>query len=144
MAKHYQPRKSLLAIAIITLLLGVSAFVVGSSKAPKLGLDLRGGTQVILAPVGDGGKPVTNDQLSQTVRIIRQRVDGFGVSESSVTTQGSGSNAKIVVSIPGVTSSEVVDQLKNTAKLNFRQVLAAAPGTSCRPICPWCRFRIWR
>ena len=130
MAKHYQPRKSLLAIAIITVLLGVGAFAVGDSKAPKLGLDLRGGTQVILAPVGDGGKPVTNDQLSQTVRIIRQRVDGFGVSESSVTTQGSGANAKIVVSIPGVTSSEVVDQLKNTAKLNFRQVLAVAPGTN--------------
>ncbi|MCX6404971.1 MAG: protein translocase subunit SecD, partial [Actinobacteria bacterium] len=129
MAKHYQPRKSLLALAIITVLLVVGAYAAGDSKAPKLGLDLRGGTQVILAPVGDGGKPVTSDQLSQTVRIIRQRVDGFGVAESSVTTQGSGANAKIVVSIPGVTSSEVVDQLKNTAKLNFRQVLAVAPGT---------------
>ena len=130
MAKHYQPRKSLLALAIITVLLGVGAFVAGDSNTPKLGLDLRGGTQVILAPVGDGGKPVTSDQLAQTVRIIRQRVDGFGVAESSVTTQGSGANAKIVVSIPGVTSSEVVDQLKNTAKLNFRQVLAVAPGTN--------------
>lgn len=130
MAKHYQPRKSLFALGIITVLLGVGAFAAGDSKAPKLGLDLRGGTQVILAPVGDGGKPVTTDQLSQTVRIIRQRVDGFGVSESSVTTQGSGASAKIVVSIPGVTSSEVVDQLKNTAKLNFRQVLAVAAGTT--------------
>ena len=102
----------------------------GNSNTPKLGLDLRGGTQVILAPVGDGGKAVTNDQLAQTVRIIRQRVDGFGVAESSVTTQGSGANAKIVVSIPGVTSSEVVDQLKNTAKLNFRQVAAVAAGTN--------------
>jgi len=129
-AKHYQPRKSLFALGIITVLLGVGAFAAGDSKNPKLGLDLRGGTQVILAPVGDGGKPVTTDQLSQTVRIIRQRVDGFGVSESSVTTQGSGASAKIVVSIPGVTSSEVVDQLKNTAKLNFRQVLAVAPGTN--------------
>ena len=128
MAKHYQPRKSLLAIAIITVLLGVGAFAAGSSKSPKLGLDLRGGTQVILAPIGDGGKAVTSDQLSQTVRIIRQRVDGFGVAESSVTTQGSGASAKIVVSIPGVTSSEVVDQLKNTAKLNFRQVLAVTAG----------------
>ena len=129
MAKHYQPRKSLLALAIITVLLVVGAYAAGDSKTPKLGRDLRGGTEVILAPMGDGGKPVTNDQLSETVRIIRQRVDGFGVAESSVTTQGSGANAKIVVSIPGVTSSEVVDQLKNTAKLNFRQVLAVAAGT---------------
>ena len=129
MAKHYQPRKSLLAITIITVLLGASAFAVGDSKTPKLGKDLRGGTEVILAPVGDGGKPVTSDQLAQTVRIIRQRVDGFGVSESTVTTQGSGASAKIVVGIPGVTSSEVVDQLSTTAKLNFRQVLAVAAGT---------------
>ncbi|NBU31879.1 MAG: protein translocase subunit SecD [Actinobacteria bacterium] len=130
MAKHYQPRKSLLALTLITVLLGLGAYVAGDSHVPKLGLDLRGGTQVIMAPIGDGGKPVTADQLDQTVRIIRQRVDGFGVAESQVTTQGSGANAKIVVSIPGVTSSEVVDQLKNTAKLNFRQVLAVAPGTN--------------
>ena len=129
MAKHYQPRKSLLALAIITVLLVVGAYAAGDSKTPKLGLDLRGGTQVILAPVGDAGKSVTSDQLSQTVRIIRQRVDGFGVAESSVATQGSGANTKIVVSIPGVTSSELVDSLKTTAKLNFRQVLAVAAGT---------------
>ncbi len=136
MAKHYQPRKSLLACAIITLLLGVSAYATGGSHVPKLGMDLRGGTQVILAPVGDGGKPITQDQLDQTVRIIRQRVDGFGVAESSVTTQGSGQSAKIVVSIPGVTSSEVIDQLKNTAKLNFRAVLAIAAGQPAPPVTP--------
>ena len=129
-AKHYQPRKSLLACALITILLGVGAYATGGSHVPKLGMDLRGGTQVILSPVGEGGKPVTQDQLDQTVRIIRQRVDGFGVAESSVTTQGSGSAAKIVVGIPGVTSSEVIDQLKNTAKLNFRQVLAVGPGSA--------------
>lgn len=129
MAKHYQPRKSLLACLLITIALGAGALATSGSHTPKLGMDLRGGTQVILAPVGDGGKAITADQLDLTVRIIRQRVDGFGVAESQVTTQGTGAGAKIVVGIPGVTSSEVIDQLKNTAKLNFRQVVAVTAGS---------------
>ena len=115
-----------LVVLIGLLVVGVLA---GASKAPRLATDLRGGTEVILAPVGAGGKPVTNDQLDQTVRIIRQRVDGFGVAEAEVTTQGSGANAKIVVTIPGFTNGKVVDQLSQTAHLNFRQVLAVAAGT---------------
>ena len=132
MAKHYQPRKSFISLLILTGLL-VAGVVVGSSNAPKLAIDLRGGTEVILAPVAPDGKAVSKDQLDQTVRIIRQRVDGFGVAESEVTTQGSGASAKIVVRIPGVTSGQVVDDLKNTAKLNFRQVLEIGPGVYAPP-----------
>ena len=107
--------------------------VVGDSTAPKLAIDLRGGTEVILAPIAPNGTTITKDQLDQTVRIIRQRVDGFGVAESEVTTQGSGSSAKIVVRIPGTTSGQVVNDLKNTAKLNFRQVIEVGPGVYAPP-----------
>jgi preprotein translocase subunit SecD len=101
-----------------------------SQRTPKLGLDLRGGTQVILTPTSasDGGA-ITDDQLKQTVEIIRQRVDGFGVAESEVTTQGSGSNATIVVSIPGVTNQAVLESLATTAKLDFRPVLSVDYGS---------------
>ncbi|MGD9957082.1 MAG: protein translocase subunit SecD, partial [Candidatus Nanopelagicales bacterium] len=54
---------------------------------------------------------------------------GFGVAESEVTTQGSGSNATIVVSIPGVTNQAVLDSLATTAKLDFRPVLAVDYGS---------------
>ena len=128
MAKHYQPRKSLLSLVVFIVLI-IVGILFGESTTPKLAIDLRGGTEVILAPVAPGGKPVSSDQLDQTVRIIRQRVDGFGVAESEVTTQGSGANAKIVVRIPGLTNGQIVDDLKNTAKLNFRQVLDVAAGT---------------
>ena len=53
----------------------------------------------------------TDDQLEQAMEIIRQRVDGFGVAESEVTTQGSGQNASIIVSIPGVTNQAILDSL---------------------------------
>jgi preprotein translocase subunit SecD len=92
-------------------------------------LDLRGGTQVILSPVSTNGVPITDDQLKQSVEIIRQRVDGFGVAESEVTTQGSGENATIIVSIPGTTNKAILDSLSTTAKLDFRPVLAEDYGS---------------
>ena len=104
-------------------------FLPGGTYLPKLGLDLRGGTQVILSPSVAAGETLTQDQLNQTVAIIRQRVDGFGVAESEVTIQGTGNGAKIIVTIPGETSRTVVDQLKTTAQLNFRPVLAIDFGS---------------
>ena len=112
------------------------SFLPGERHTPKLGLDLRGGTQVILSPSVADGETLTQDQLNQTVSIIRQRVDGFGVAESEVTIQGTGNGAKIIVTIPGETSRTVVDQLKTTAQLNFRPVLAidfGSPQASASP-----------
>ena len=122
--------RTLAILGIIVVALGVWTFWPGLTNTPKLGLDLRGGTQVILTPTGsnDGGA-ITDDQLKQTVEIIRQRVDGFGVAESEVTTQGSGSGATIIVSIPGATNQAVLDSLATTAKLDMRPVLAIDYGT---------------
>ena len=128
MAKHYQPKRSLAYLAISIVGLIVWAALPGRDHAPKLGLDLRGGTQVILSPTAAGNKAVTSEQLGQTLSIIRARVDGFGVAESQVTTQGSGANTKIIVTIPGKTDRSVVDQLKTTAVLNFRPVVASDAG----------------
>ena len=124
MAKHYRPGRSLLVFTLGLVGLLVWAFLPGENHSPKLGLDLRGGTQVILSPKVAAGQTLSQEQLDQTVAIIRQRVDGFGVAESEVTIQGSGDSAKIIVTIPGETSRTVVDQLKTTAQLNFRPVVA--------------------
>ena len=136
MAKHYRPGRSLLLFTLGLIGLLVWAFLPGENHSPKLGLDLRGGTQVILAPKVAAGQSLGQDQLNQTVAIIRQRVDGFGVAESEVTIQGSGDTAKIIVTIPGETSRTVVDQLKTTAQLNFRPVVAidfGSPQPSASP-----------
>ena len=94
-----KPGRSL--IALIVLLIGgvVWAFWPGTDSSVRLGLDLQGGTQVILVPqpVVEGTE-ITDEQLAQTVEIIRARVDGLGVAEAEVTTQGSGNSAAIVVS----------------------------------------------
>ncbi|NDH14493.1 MAG: protein translocase subunit SecD [Actinobacteria bacterium] len=68
------------------------------------------------------GTEITDEQLAQTVEIIRARVDGLGVAEAEVTTQGSGNSAAIVVSVPGLGQDRVVELVQRTALLNFRPV----------------------
>jgi preprotein translocase subunit SecD len=124
-----KPGRTLTILGLILASLLAWAFWPGLAHTPRLGLDLRGGTQVILSPVSTNGVPVTDDQLKQAVEIIRQRVDGFGVAESEVTTQGSGDNATIIVSIPGTTNKAILDSLSTTAKLDFRPVLLEDYGS---------------
>ncbi len=128
MATFYRPVRTLFIFTLAVVGLAVWALFGGESNAPKLGLDLRGGTQIILAPKTATGE-ISSEQLAQSVSIIRQRVNGFGVSEAEVTTQGQGNTAKIIVSIPGQTDRSVVDELKSTAKLAFRQVITFDLGS---------------
>ena len=125
------PGRTLAILALFVVLLGTWTFWPGQQHTPKLGLDLRGGTQITLTPVmapGESGT-ITQEQLDQTVSIIRQRVDGFGVAEADVTTQGSGNGASIVVAVPGTLSSAQQEAISTTAKLDFRPVLQEAAGT---------------
>jgi len=118
-----RPARLLILLTAFVIGLAAWAFWPGTDHTIRLGLDLQGGTQVILQPRPvTEGESVTEEQLQQTVTIIRQRVDGLGVSEAEVTTQGSGDGAVIVVSVPGVNQDRVVDLVQRTALLNFRPV----------------------
>jgi preprotein translocase subunit SecD len=95
--------------------------LIGTWK-PALGLDLEGGTQITLTADGS----VTGENLDQAANIIDARVNGSGVSEAEVTTQG---NDEIVVQVPGSTKSSLVETVIRQARLRFRLV-AQAPQTS--------------
>ena len=127
------PGRLLLIMALITAAVAAWAFWPGQDNAVRLGLDLRGGTQVILQPKAvQEGASITDDQLAQTVQIIRQRVDGVGVAEAEVTVQGSGDGAAIVVSVPDVSQERLVELVGRTALLDFRPVwtiLGPAPAS---------------
>ena len=125
-----RPGRSLAILAILLIAMTSLVFIQGATSV-RLGLDLSSGTSVTLQPriaPGEEGT-VTNEAIDQAVSIIRLRVDGQGVAEAEVKAQGSGTNRQIVVSLPGVTSRELVDAVGKTAEMRFRQVLAIAPGT---------------
>ncbi|MGZ4459535.1 MAG: protein translocase subunit SecD [Nocardioidaceae bacterium] len=108
------------------------AVALGGNWAPKLGLDLQGGTLITLqASTENGGAPPA-DKLEEARGIIDQRVNGSGVTESQVSTQG---NNNIVVEIPGQNRKNLVDTVSRTAQLRFRLVACASnqPTPACAP-----------
>lgn len=127
-------RKALVALAaVIAILAGVLVYGVTTERtgwAPKLALDLEGGTQMVLSPTLQGeksGQDISEEQLDQAVEIIRQRVDGAGVSEAEITTQ---SGRNIVVSMPGVPSSETRELIQTSAQMAFRPVIVSGSGAA--------------
>ncbi|HKU36140.1 MAG TPA: protein translocase subunit SecD [Paenarthrobacter sp.] len=120
---------------VLTAVLGGGVVSGHASWAPKLALDLEGGTQMILAPKVEGASDINEEQLNQAVAIIRQRVDGSGVAEAEISTQ---SGRNVVVSLPGTPSKETRDLIQASADMNFRPVItygdpAAVPAESRTP-----------
>ncbi|HEY9228987.1 MAG TPA: hypothetical protein VIP11_20215, partial [Gemmatimonadaceae bacterium] len=70
------------------------------------GLDLKGGTYIALE-VNDSAQQIPADQKAEAIdramKVVRTRIDGFGVSETVVQKQG---NDRIVVQIPGIQDPE--------------------------------------
>jgi preprotein translocase subunit SecD len=122
--------RHLLALLLIIVSLGALAGGLavwgGGSTTPRLGLDLEGGTEMVLEPVLENGQQVSPGQIDQAVDIIRQRIDANGVSEAEIATQG-GKN--IVVSIPGTPTADQLDAIRKPSQLRFRPVFVQAYGT---------------
>ena len=134
-----RPGRTIAVLAVLTALIygaiffaapdsiGKHTLTLAEKYQPRLGLDLEGGTSVILTPrrtKGSGSVP--KDSLNQAVSIIRNRVDSFGVAESEVTTAGN----NIVISIPGKQDKNILATVQQTAELRFRQVLVSGAGSA--------------
>jgi len=124
-----RPGRALAVIALVVVAL-FGWMVVTGHHSPKLGIDLAGGTSLTLKPsVPEGEKgTVTDESVDQAVNIIRQRVDGLGVAESTVTRQGTGPGSTILIEVPGKNEKNLKDSVGRTAKMSFRKVLL-----SCGP-----------
>ncbi|MGY3200552.1 protein translocase subunit SecD [Streptomyces sp. TE5632] len=124
---------TLILIAIVALTGGMFA---SGHKTPRLGIDLAGGTSITLAAVPEAGQEsaINPANMATAVSIMERRVNGLGVSEAEVQTQG---NRNIIVNIPkGTNSEQARKQVGTTAKLYFRPVLAtelAAGGVAPTP-----------
>ena len=127
------------AFVLILAVLYALVFFTGSSRTPQLGLDLRGGTTVTLTARTPDGKAPAQEDLELARQIIEQRVNGLGVAEAEVVTEG---DSNIVISVPG-DDGDQARELGQTALLRFRPVLqgpepalaadAATPTESAAP-----------
>lgn len=117
----YRPGLRLGAVLLVMAALYATMFGTGHTT-PKLGLDLQGGTTVTLTPNPPAGTKVTSGQLSAAVDIIRQRVNGLGVSGADVVRQGT----NVSVSVPGKGRQDVLNAVGQTAFLTFREIQQTA------------------
>ncbi len=115
--------RALLALAVVVL----SAYA-ALTQAPRLGLDLRGGTQIVLETRDSPTLTADAESTDRAVEVLRRRVDALGVAEPVLARSG---ERRIIVELPGLqdpaAAAEVVGR---TAQLTFHPVLAEAePGT---------------
>ena len=104
-----------LMIASLLVVTGIPG--VTKAKPTRLGLDLKGGVELIYQGKATAQAQVNTDSLTRAIDIIRQRVDQLGVSEPEI--QRSGSD-QINVSLPGVKDAIRAEaQVGTTAQLYF-------------------------
>ena len=87
-------------------------------EAMKLGLDLRGGTHVVLQADTTQFDGDLDRALDSAKEVIENRVNAFGVAETEIQRQGSD---RISVQLPGVDPEEAADLIGRTAVLEFRE-----------------------
>ena len=93
-------------------------------KAIRLGLDLQGGIHVVLrVKLEELNEAEKEDAVERAIQIIRNRIDGLGVTEPQIQKQG---NDRIIVDLPGFTDASRAEQLiGQTALLEFKMVESA-------------------
>ena len=84
----------------------------------KQGLDLQGGTHVVLEAVDTPEAPVNDDALNRVVAILERRVNELGLTEPLIQRQGS---KRIIVELPGIKDPDsAIAMLGKTAMLEFK------------------------
>jgi SecD/SecF fusion protein len=117
-------------LVAVLLVLGAAGWMVVTRPA-RLGLDLRGGTQIVLEATDGPDLPVDGDTLARTLEVLRRRVDQLGVAEPTLQRSG---DRRVIVELPGVYDPrEAVEVIGKTAQLAFHPVLGVAGPDSERP-----------
>lgn len=116
----------------------IGNFHVQKSFRTHLGLDLSGGTHIVLdADMFGIPSAQRNDALEGVRQVIDRRVNFFGVSEPIVQTARSGEAYRIIVELPGITNVEsAVAAIGQTAKLEFREFADPQAATGAALVFP--------
>lgn len=112
-------KKFAIYLIFVTILMIVMGFLFKPLlKSLNFGLDLQGGFEVLYQVDSIDGKKVTQEMTTNTYKTIERRIDVLGVSEPSITVEGTD---KIRVQLAGVTDpDEARNIIGKAANLTFR------------------------
>lgn len=117
-------RARLLLVTFLVAAIGTGYYWLAVRPLPaalKLGLDLKGGVDIVLQAEDTPDAPVTDEAMYAAVETIKRRIDLLGLTEPSVQRAGGAlGQERIIVQIPGVTDPEkAIELLGRTAVLRF-------------------------
>lgn len=127
---NYKLKRVLAVLVILLIAFGwyVTIFGLGSVMEPtkdkiKMGLDIKGGVNVVMEAKTDLEGEDLVKLMNQTQAVIEERVNQMGLAEPVVTVEGQN---RIRVELPGAEDAEdAIEQIGKTAQLQF----ALADGT---------------
>jgi preprotein translocase subunit SecD len=104
----------------LAIIAGFCMYVRPLSNSVRQGLDLQGGTHVVLQAVDTPEFKVDDDAVNRSVKIIERRVNELGLTEPVIQRQG---KDRIIVELPGVKDPEkAIGMLGRTALLEFKDM----------------------
>ncbi|KXS44183.1 MULTISPECIES: protein translocase subunit SecD [unclassified Candidatus Frackibacter] len=105
-------------IGIVVLLAAAVYFLFPINQSINLGLDLQGGTHVVLEAQETPESPVTNDAMRRVTSVISRRVNQMGLTEPVIQRQG---DKRIIVELPGIKNpNQAINTIGKTAQLKFK------------------------
>lgn len=113
--------------ALIALGVLAAALFFAVTTPARLGLDLSGGTQIVLETQDSPTVKADRAATDRAVEVLRRRVDALGVSEPSLARSG---DRRIIVELPGLQDPrEAAEVIGRTAQLTFHPVLGVPEPT---------------
>jgi SecD/SecF fusion protein len=110
-------RRRNLAILLLVGVMLAGALAAIFAQSTKLGLDLKGGVELVYEAKPAGKEKVTSDAINRAIDIMRKRVDSLGVAEPEIQQSG---QEQITVALPDVKNAkEAADQVGTTAQMFF-------------------------
>ncbi|MEU2145353.1 MULTISPECIES: protein translocase subunit SecD [Streptomyces albovinaceus subgroup] len=112
--------RAVLAVAVL-----LASVFITLTMSPRLGLDLQGGTRIVLQARDTATVEADRETTDRTLEVLRQRIDSLGVAEPALTRSG---EDRIIVELPDVQDPrQAAEVIGRTAQLTFHAV--EGPGT---------------
>jgi SecD/SecF fusion protein len=126
-------RRNLFVLLLVAGLVAASAVVIATMPT-KLGLDLKGGVQLVYEGKPTAQSKVTTEALERSINIMRKRVDQLGVSEPEIQRSGA---REITVALPDVSNAARAEaEVGKTAQLYFYDWEPNVIGPTGKPAGP--------
>lgn len=107
-----------LIVTVVAILAVSAAFIAPLATSIRQGLDLQGGTHVVLEAQDTEQAKVNDDAMNRVVKIMEKRVNELGLTEPIIQREGAN---RVIVELPGVKDPDkAIAILGKTAMLEFK------------------------